>query len=651
MSHLIAIVAFLSLLVLVAFAAAPEAMPDTWEAVDALGRKVATRPEAPAPRPGKFVGIFYWTWHVGAGEPYNVTKIITEHPEALTDYEHPAWGPWSAPHHWNEPLFGFYRSTDRWVLRKHAEMLAAAGVDAVFFDCTNGTFTWDEQYRTLCEVWTEARKDGVRTPQIAFMLPFGPSADSLTSLKHLYTDLYKPGKWRDLWFIWKGKPLIMAYPDNLTDVPGDEAETQLRREIRAFFTFRPGQPDYVDGPRRNDQWGWLENYPQHGYVKLPDGGFEQVTVGVAQNAGDISGGHCSAFNLPDSYGRSYTRRNGHDRRPDAHMYGLNFAEQWDRAFELDPQFVFITGWNEWVAGRHKHWGMKDNAFPDQYDTEHSRDIEPMKGGHGDNYYYQMVDKIRRFKGVREQPKASAPKTIRIGGPASQWDTVGPDFRSWPGNTKPRDAQGYGSTHYTNNTGRNDIVRARVARDRTSVYFMVECAAPITPETDPNWMWLLISVTPSSVGSPPSALSSQPAALSSPPSALSSPPSALSSQLLALCSQPSALGSQLLALSSQPSASSPDWNGFHFILNRTAPGVLEVCTGGWNWKPVGRVRYAVKGNRLEVAIPRRLLGLDPKRPLDFAFKWADNVQKPGDIMDFYLSGDVAPLGRFVWRWRE
>ena len=30
-------------------------------------------------------------------------------------------------------------------------------------------------------------------------------------------------------------------------------------------------------------------------------------------------------------------------------------------------------------------------FVDQFDQEHSRDIEPMKGGHGDNYYYQMVD--------------------------------------------------------------------------------------------------------------------------------------------------------------------------------------------------------------------------------------------------------------------
>ena len=59
----------------------------------------------------------------------------------------------------------------------------------------------------------------------------------------------------------------MAYPDNLTDSPEDRA-------IRDFFTFRPGQPDYVDGPfpTRKDQWSWLEIYPQHGYIKGPDGG-------------------------------------------------------------------------------------------------------------------------------------------------------------------------------------------------------------------------------------------------------------------------------------------------------------------------------------------------------------------------------------------
>jgi hypothetical protein len=37
----------------------------------------------------------------------------------------------------------------------------------------------------------------------------------------------------------------------------------------------------------------------------------------------------------------------------------------------------------------------------------------MKGGHGDNYYYQMVNYIRRFKGMRKPPAASGPKTVRI----------------------------------------------------------------------------------------------------------------------------------------------------------------------------------------------------------------------------------------------
>ena len=40
-------------------------------------------------------------------------------------------------------------------------------------------------------------------------------------------------------------------------------------------------------------------------------------------------------------------------------------------------------------------------FVDEFDQEHSRDIEPMKGGHGDNYYYQMVDYIRRYKGLAQ----------------------------------------------------------------------------------------------------------------------------------------------------------------------------------------------------------------------------------------------------------
>jgi len=32
-----------------------------------------------------------------------------------------------------------------------------------------------------------------------------------------------------------------------------------------------------------------------------------------------------------------------------------------------------------------------------------------------------------------------------------------------------------------------------------------------------------------------------------------------------------------------------------------------------------------------------------------FKWSDNMQNEGDIMDFYVNGDVAPGGRFKYQY--
>ena len=41
----------------------------------------------------------------------------------------------------------------------------------------------------------------------------------------------------------------------------------------------------------------------------------------------------------------------------------------------------------------------DNAFVNQFNDEFSTDIEPVNGDLMDNYYYQLVANIRRYKGV------------------------------------------------------------------------------------------------------------------------------------------------------------------------------------------------------------------------------------------------------------
>ena len=563
-------------------------------ATDALGRKLAGFEETGGPRKDKYVAIFYWTWHQGNDDTTfqvkNITEIVRKYPEAMKNYDHPAWGTKKPGFfYWEQPLLGYYKTTDPWVLRKHAEWLADAGIDAVFFDCTNGDITWKESYEVLMKTWDQARREGVNVPKIAFMLPFGPVPHALVSLRKLYCDVYKPGKYQDLWFYWKGKPCIMAYPDSLSNSQPDQ-------EIRNFFTFRPAQPDYVNGPRRNDQWGWLENYPQHGYVRSENGRFEQVTVGVAQNACPQTKGHCSAFNLPGSFGRSYSQRNGFDPRVEGYLYGWNFQEQWDRAFELDPELVFITGWNEFIAGLwlpQDKWTGDPFSFVDEFDWEHSRDLEPNKGwgDRGDVYYFQMIDNIRKFKGTPAPEKPSAPKTIRIG-MMNGWEEVKPSYPACKGNTFHRDQRGRENACYRNTSGRNDIVGAKVARDSEMLYFYVETAGKLTSSSDKNWMMLFLDTDRDK---------------------------------------------------------STGWYGYDFVVNRISPqgkkSVIEKNIGGrWEWEKVSEIKFAVKENRMELGIPKKILRLDGTK-VDIEFKWNDHMQETGNIMDFYVNGDTAPGGRF------
>ena len=555
-------------------------------ATDALGRVLPTHEEVKAERPDRFVGLFYWTWHTNFAnmtEPFDVTRFLQEHPSALNDYHDPAWGGRKPTHFWGEPLFGYYRDTDEWVLRKHAEMLGEAGVDVIIFDCTNGGELWTESFMRLCEVFAQARRDGVRTPQIAFLMAFAPTPASREAIQRLYHDFYAPGLYRDLWFMWKGKPLIMAYREGLP------------QEILDFFTFRPGQPAYQGGPQSNDQWGWLEIYPQNGYVRQADGTFEQMTVGVAQNWSAERG--LTAMNAPNTFGRSYTHRHGQPVMPDNLItpditaQGLNFQEQWERALEVDPEFVFVTGWNEWIMGRYEEWQQQKNAFPDEFSMEKSRDIEPMKGGYGDNYYYQLIANIRRFKGMPDG-KVQVPIT-RKKIDWNYWDTVDNGFRTHLHNTMHRNSRGWGSRHLVNNSGRNDLTEAKVACDAKNIYFYIECADTITPSTDPAWMRLFIDAD---------------------------------------CSH------------------ATGWEGYDYVVNRLSPTdgttLLEACSGNsWIWDRGQRVHYEVQGNKMFVVIPRRYLGLRRGQPVRIQFKWSDNMQQEGDILDFLVNGDVAPLGRF------
>jgi hypothetical protein len=550
-----------------------------WPAIDGLGRSLPLAGEAPEPRPDRFVGIFYFIWlgqHDRTDEgPFVVTDILKRHPDALKTPGSPSWGPDSSPHFWGEPLFGFYLNSDPWILRRHAHLLADAGIDTLIFDTTN-RITYRDVYMKLCEVFRQVRREGGQTPQIVFMV----NTEAGDTAQEIYEDLYRPGLYREMWFHWKGKPLLICDP------------AKAGAEVRAFFTLRRAHWPFTQ-VNTQDAWHWEAAYPQpYGFTDDPRVP-EQVNVSVAQNLRQSDG---KVTNMSDGDARGRSFHNGVlDTSAGAVNHGHNVQEQWGRAIELDPPFVMVTGWNEWIAGRFTRPG-KGVVFVDQFNQEFSRDIEMMRGGHLDHYYYQLVSNVRRYKGVPAVRYAGGGKPIDVTSGFYQWRDVRPEFPDHTGETIPRDFAGIAKQHYKNDTGRNDFEILKVSHDERNLYFYARARDPISPWNGRNWMMLLID---------------------------------------------------------SDRDAKTGWEGYDFVVNRSVLNekatLLERNTGGWNWTKAAELSYAAGGRELHLAVPRSALGFqEGKTALAFDFKWADNLQAPGDIMDFYLSGDVAPDGRFKYR---
>ena len=128
------------------------------------------------------MGMFYFLWmgsFPGAG-PYDVTEILKQDPLAMTRPDSPLWGGLGVPHHWGKSLFGYYRSDDEYVLRKHAQMLSDAGVDVIIFDTSNNE-TYKSTYLKLCEVFSEVRPMAARPLRSLFSPRFGSPPKSSAS--------------------------------------------------------------------------------------------------------------------------------------------------------------------------------------------------------------------------------------------------------------------------------------------------------------------------------------------------------------------------------------------------------------------------------------------------------------------------------------
>ena len=294
----------------------------------------------------------------------------------------------------------------------------------------------------------------------------------------------------------------------------------------------------------------------------------------------------TAQHATTSIGRSY--QNGKEPTVDKYHLaptmgqGLYFTEQSQRALEIEPPFVFITGWNEWIAQRFTSKkdevfaGLPqktgDTTFVDQFNEEFSRDIEPVNGAIGDNYLYQLHSFIRQYKGAREVGQVVA-TPIRIDGDFNDWQNAAPEFRDTLGDPPQRDHPGWGDIIYKNNTGRNDLLNAKGAYDANNVYFYVQTQNALSAPTGANWMMLFLD---------------------------------------------------------SDNDPKTGWLGYDFRVSRSADGkTAEIAAnvdGKYQWGKGRALKNEYRGNQMELAIPRWIFG-DKGQTIDF--KWADGIAGDGN----------------------
>lgn len=631
---------------------------DTWVGTDALDRHLPTSVEVGPVKKDhrRIVGIFYVTWHsddraIHRQIPYgnDVTKILSADTGARLDATDPHWGK-DGDYHWGEPEMGYFLSKDRYVIRKDMSMLADAGVDVLIMDVTNAVRYWDE-WSVIFKEMEYMRQQGLKVPKFCFWAFNGPV---ITVVQDIYDKIYKAEKYKDLWFYWDGRPLLLynqywnfdgkgtknlnLHYDSaaLTDKKNphylDTNYTQkyyldYTKEVKKFFTARTMWWGYYKWG--NERFVGTENNWSFGYdlgdkpvremnpddlVSRYQGKKEEAAVTPAQHPASLVGKSWSRdkeepplneYDLSDSayvpwLGKTVAHPEG---------YGIYFQQRWDEAIKADPQFIYLNDWNEWTAG--KYQPDNNGTFPfmrrknpyffvDQYNAEFNRTIQPMKDGYTDNYYMQMAENIRRYKGVRPVPVLKGLKKINIGGSFNDWNKVTVEYRDASGDTLHRDYKGYGGLHYKNNSGRNDIVTCKVAVGKDEIYFYAETSNLLSSYTGNNWMLLLIDADKNS---------------------------------------------------------HTGWFGYDFLINKSivddkTTTLMRYDSSVHQWVKIANLNYSYKDKKLGIAIPRSLLKLK-KDAFTFDFHWCDNPADLKDPISLSINGDSAPDRCFNYRciWKK
>jgi len=99
----------------------------------------------------------------------------------------------------------------------------------------------------------------------------------------------------------------------------------------------------------------------------------------------------------------------------------------------------------------------------------------------------------------------------------------------------------------------------------------------------------------------------------------------------------------------------DFYGYDYIINRQSSytGMCSVekynyknSTVNYNLKAAAN--FTVNGKYMQYKVPKKSLGINGNFKINF--KIADNVTEPENILSYYITGEVAPVGRLNYTFK-
>jgi hypothetical protein len=233
---------------------------------------------------------------------------------------------YKGPYH---PLLGYYGYKDKSEVLKHLKWLRRAGVDTIIYD-VYGFAEWgpmdiekDRVLKWMMEALEDQEKEA-RKLKLAIWIEKYDSNPTLEEYRFALKYVRERMANKPYYFRWKNKPMVVTYVNRENPVLD-----QLEKETDDFTLSRVRA---YDG---KEYWSYVNEWPQPA-----NRGWMPVSPGIDSFLEDA---YLAKKKGKPSLDASKWKR--FDRED-----GEYFKKQLRRAREIDPDFIFISGWNDWQYG-------------------------------------------------------------------------------------------------------------------------------------------------------------------------------------------------------------------------------------------------------------------------------------------------------------